>query len=156
MNKQNRADTSTRNQDLQDRLQRLAGDAQALSAGQEQRRENLVARALERGLGRPEAEEAYDVAREVGLPPAMGMALVIEGISVRPLDGGSADVDASEAVEPEWVDAPPPAEAASRERRLRQTFRRLRSLIEDEDSPADAVRAFAREPDLETYDYRRS
>ena len=156
MSKENRTNQAASESDLQARLERLRRDADDLMAGQEQRRENLVLRAGERGLGRPEAEEAYDVAREVGLQPALGVALVAEGISIRPLDGGSADVEASDPVEPEWVDAPPPAEAASREKRLRQTFRRVRSLLEREGSPAEAIRALANEPDVEAYDYRRS
>lgn len=156
MSNQNQPDQTTPSGDLQARLERLRKDADELSAGHEQRRENLVSRAGEQGLGRPEAEEAYDVAKEVGLQPALGMALVIEGISIRPLGGGSTDAEASDPVEPEWVDAPPAADAASRERRLRQTFRRVRSLLEQEGSPAGAIDALSNEPDVETYDYRRS
>lgn len=139
--------------DLRARLARLADDAEQLGGGREQRRENLVERAESRGLGRVQAEQAYDMALEVGLEPAYAMALVMEGISIRPLGGPAADVDASEPVEPEWVDAPPSPEEAAHERRLRQTFRRLRSLIEREASAEAAFRALAREPDLEAYQY---
>lgn len=139
--------------DLDARLTRLAEGVRGLGVGREQRREVLVERAESRGVGRPQAEQAYDVACEVGLEPAYGLAVVAEGVSVRPLSGTPADVDAAEPVEPEWVDAPPSPEQAARERRLRQTFRRLRSLLEESSSAESAFRAFAREPDLEAYDY---
>ena len=141
--------------ELDARLARLIDEGPRLSGGREQRREHLIERAESRGLGRPAAEQAYDVAREVGLDPALGMALVLEGVSVQPLDGTRADVNAAEPAEPEWVDTPPPAEEASRERRLRQTFRRLRSLLEREPDAEAALRALAREPDLESYDFSR-
>lgn len=139
--------------ELDARLERLVAASGGLESGPEQRRENLVERAESRGVGRPEAEQAYDLSAEVGLEPALGMAVVMEGISVRLLDGPPTDADASEASEPEWVDTPPGTAEAERERRLRQTFRRLRSLVEDAPSAAAAVGAFAREPDLEPYDY---
>ena len=139
--------------DLEGRLARLIDDAERLGAGREQRREHLIERAEAQGLGRPEAEQAYDVASEVGLEPAYGIALVVEGISVQMLSGARPDVSAAEPAEPEWVDTPPSAADASRERRLRQTFRRLRSLLEREPDPEAAFRALAREPDLETFDY---
>lgn len=139
--------------DLRGRLDRLIEEAPGLGAGREQRREHLIERAEERGLGRPEAEQAYDMAREVGLDPAVAMAIVVEGLSVQALDSPSADVDAADPVEPEWVDAPPSREQASRELRLRQTFRRVRTLLEREPDTRAAFRALAREPDLERYDY---
>lgn len=141
--------------DLEARLARLIETAPALTAGREQRREHLIERAEERGLGRPEAEQAYDVALEVGLDPALGLAIVLEGVSVQPLESPPADVDAADPVEPEWVDTPPSPEQASRERRLRQTFRRVRSLLEREPDAGAAFRALADEPDMESHDYNR-
>ncbi len=138
---------------IETRLDRLATDAARIGAGQEQRREQLIERAEGRGLDRATAEQAYDVAKEVGLEPAFAMALVIERVSVRPLDRSGADVRATESTEPEWVDTPPDPAQAARERRLRQTFRRMRAFLDREPSPSRAVRAFAREPDLEEYDY---
>lgn len=139
--------------DLEARLARLIHDGPGLTSVREQRREHLLERAEARGLGRPEAEQAYDMAREVGLDPALGMAVVLEGVSVQPLGGEPADVNAAEPTQPGWVDAPPSAEQASREWRLRQTFRRVRSLLEREADAGAAFRALARDPDLEPYDY---
>lgn len=137
---------------IERRLARLVSDAEDLGAGREHRREALVERAEARGIGRSAAEQAFDVALEVGLEPAYGLALVGEGISVRNL-GSSAAAEASEAVEPEWIDRPPSGEDAVRERRLRETFRRLRSFLDEEPTPRAALTRFAREPDLEAYDY---
>lgn len=138
---------------IERRLARLIGDADRLAGDGEQRREPLVERAESRGVARAEAERAYDVAVEEGLKPAFGMALVMEGISVRQLGDGGMPARASEAEEPEWIDTPPSPDKAGRERRLRETFRRLRGFMERESSARRAVSAFAREPDLETFDY---
>lgn len=135
------------------RLEALREAIGEMGGGRENRRDELVERAEARGLSRPAAEQAYDIAREVELDPAHGMALVLEGISVQPFEGPRPDVDSSEPNEPEWVDRPPDPELAERERRLRQTFRRLRSKLEEHDSENAALDAFAAEPDLEPYDY---
>lgn len=137
---------------LERRLARLMSDAETIGAGREHRREVLIERAESRGLGRGDAELAYDLAVEEGLEPAYAMALVGQGISVRNF-GGRAGVEVSESEEPEWIDRPPTAREASRERRLRETFRRLRAFLESEATPRDAIACFAREPDLESYDY---
>lgn len=138
---------------LEDRLLRLTAVAEDLGGEREHRREALVEGAESRGMERARAEEAYDIAREEGLQPAHGMAVVLEGVSVRLLDGTPPDVDATEATEPGWVDRPPSRAQAVRERRLRQTFRRLRSKVEAEKSIQAAFAAFADEPDLESFDY---
>ena len=137
---------------IEKRLDRLIAEADTLGAGREHRREALVERAEARGVGRPEAERAYDLALEEGLEPAWALALVGAGISVQML-GDGPPAEAAEAVEPEWIDRPPSAEEASRERRLRETFRRLRSFMDDAGGPRDALTRFAREPDLEAYDF---
>lgn len=134
------------------RLARLIARAEQLGAGREHRREALIERAEARGLDRPEAERAYDLALEEGLEPALALAVVGEGISVQ-IFGGSPRAEATESVEPEWIDRPPSAKEAGQERRLRETFRRLRSFVEAEADPRSAVGRFAREPDLEAYDY---
>lgn len=137
---------------LERRLARFISEAEDLGTGREHRREALVERAESGGVGRGDAEQAYDVALEEGLEPAYGLALVREGISVQSL-GGGPDAEATEAVEPEWIDRPPSTEQAVRERRLRETFRRLRSFLETEPGPRQALARFAREPDLEAFDY---
>jgi hypothetical protein len=124
-----------------------------MGGGEEHRREALMERAEDRGVDRATAEQAYDIALEESLEPAYGIAVVLEGLSVRLLDGPRPGVNATEPNEPEWVDRPPSADAAELERRLRQTFRRLRAKAEETGGPAEALRAFAAEPDLEPYDY---
>lgn len=141
-----------RNDGLERRLARLITEADALRDGHEQRREALIERAEGRGVGRGAAEQAYDLALEEGLEPAIALALVGQGVSVRSF-GAGAPADATGAVEPEWIDRPPSPREATRERRLRETFRRVRSFLEREPTPRDALSAFAREPDLEPYDY---
>lgn len=134
-------------------MDRFLAAVESFGGKDEHRRELLVEHAEDRGVDRTTAEQAYDIAREERLDPAYGLALVLEGISVRPLASPRPDVDTSEPNEPEWVDAPPRAELAERERRLRQTFRRFRSHLDEGDGAASAARAFVREPDLEPYDY---
>lgn len=126
---------------------------QAIGGADEERREPLLERAEDRGLDRALAEQVYDISREEKLLPAYGLALVLHRISVLPFDSASTRVDTSEPNEPEWVDAPPEPKQAELERRLRQTFRRLRSHLDDEDDPAAAVDAFAREPDVQEHRY---
>ncbi len=135
------------------RVDELLRTVEALGGAEEQRRERLVDEAEDRGLERPLAEQAYDIAREERLEPAYGLALVLDGLSVRPLTSASPDVEASDATEPEWVDAPPEPAMAERERRLRQTFRRLRSRLEECEDPRSALLELAREPDLEDHAY---
>lgn len=138
---------------LEARIQRFLRTAEEMGGSEEHRRDRLVEHAEDRGVDRPTAEQAYDLAREEHLEPAYGLALVVEGVSVRPLASPSPDVETSEPNEPEWVDAPPGPELAERERRLRQTFRRLRSHLEQEDGIAGAAAALTREPDVEAYRY---
>lgn len=136
-----------------DLLDGLLDTVEALGGADEQRREPLLERAEDRGLDRSVAEQAYDISREENLLPAYGLALALHRISVLPFDSSSARVDTSEPNEPEWVDTPPGPQQAERERRLRQTFRRLRSHLDGVQDPTLAVHAFAREPDLETHSY---
>ncbi|HUE77709.1 MAG TPA: hypothetical protein VMM83_07185 [Longimicrobiales bacterium] len=139
-------------QGLARRLARLMSDAETIGAGRENRRETLIERAESHGLDRGDAELAYDLALEEGLEPAYALAVVGQGIAVRNF-GGSVSVDVREAVEPEWIDRPPSARDATREQRLRATFRRLRAFLDVEGTPREAIARFASEPDLESYDY---
>jgi hypothetical protein len=138
---------------LETRLDRLTETADELCSRDEHRREPLVEWGEERGLRRELAEHAYDIAHEEQLPPAYGVAVAAAGISVAALESPAPDVGATEAGQPEWVDRPPGPRAAEVERRLRQTLRRLRSLLPASSTPADAIAALAREPDLEPFDY---
>jgi hypothetical protein len=135
------------------RLARLVETADALCANDEQRREPLVERAESHGLERGLAERAYDLALEEGLPPAFAIAVTAAGVSVQPLESPRPEVGTTTSGEPDWVDMPPPPHQADVERRLRQTFRRVRSRLEEATTPRDVLAAFAREPDLESFDY---
>jgi hypothetical protein len=149
------ADRSPRSasEGLDARLARLVATADAMCGDGEMRREPLVERADSQGLERPIAERAYDVALEEGLPPAYAIAVVAAGVSVQPLDSPRPEVGTTASGEPAWVDTPPAAGEADVERRLRQTFRRLRSHLEDRSTPSGALGAFAGDPDLEPFDY---
>lgn len=135
------------------RLDRVLDTVEALGGKDEHRREQLVEEAEERGLDRPLGEQVYDLAREERLDPAYALALVLEGVSVRPLPGPRPDVETAEPNEPEWVDAPPKPTEAKLELRLRQTFRRFRSHLEGGNEARGALDAMGRDPDLEPYDY---
>lgn len=139
--------------DVAQRVDGLLETVEKLGGADEQRRELVLEQAEERGLDRAVGEQAYDIAREENLLPAYGLALALHEVSVQPFDASSTQVETSEPNEPEWVDAPPPPEQADRERRLRQTFRRLRSHLEQAADPAEAVRAFGQEPDLQRHRY---
>lgn len=138
---------------LQDRLARLVESADELCGDGELRREPLLERAEALGVERAMAERAYDLGREEKLPPAYGIAVVAAGVSVQPLESARPDVGETTSGEPAWVDTPPEAGTADLERRLRQTFRRVRAFVDDAPTPGAAFSAFAREPDLETFDY---
>lgn len=137
---------------LERRVARLLTEVEALGAGREHRRQALIERAEARGLDRADAERAYDVALEEGLEPAYALAVVGQGIAVQVFrsDGRAR---ASGAVEPEWIDRPPDPSAAGQERRLRETFRRLRSILDQSPDLYHAFTTFGQQPDLEPYDY---
>lgn len=138
---------------VEGRLSRLIESADEICAGDEHRREPLVERGEAHGLSRATAERAYDIAVEEELPPALGIAVMAAGISVQPMDSPPPDVRATEPAQPEWVDRPPSDQDADYERRMRQTFRRVRSFLTDAPTPREAFAALAHEPDLETFDY---
>jgi hypothetical protein len=101
-------------------------------------------------------ERAYDLAREAGLDPALALELVGCGVSVVELDPEpTVAEEAHSSNPPDWV-APPaaPVDVLVLERRLRLTFRRLRTLLEREDDLNAAIEKFAREPDVRAYDFR--
>lgn len=138
---------------LEDRLSHLIETADELCAGDERRRDVLLERGEAQGLRRGIAERAYDLAVEERLPPAYGIAVTAAGVSVQPLEGERSEVAEVNSGEPDWVDEPPPPAEAELERRLRQTFRRVRASLEDASTPRQAFTGFAREPDLEPFDY---
>ena len=102
------------------------------------------------------ADEIYDVAEEEGLDPAIAFELVLGGVGVRDLAPPALDNWAETQVEApaDWIDPePPPPQEAARERHLRTTFRRVRSLIETTPSVDEAIRTFVHEPDVGPVDY---
>lgn len=118
----------------------------------ERRHEVLLDRAVERdGLDREAAEAAYALSLEEGLEPELGLLLAASGVGVVELAKLETDPEGigSQQSPPEWVaEADLPVSEARRERRLRLSFRRLRSLLEESGSAADALRRFANEPDV--------
>ncbi|MGQ0813321.1 MAG: hypothetical protein ACT4O1_02525 [Gemmatimonadota bacterium] len=119
------------------------------------RREELVARALAAGHSREYADRIYDVATEERVDPAVAFELVLSGVGVRQLGPAAPDnwKQAQVEAQPAWIERPPAAGDAVRERRLRLTFRRLRHLVEQENSLELALRAFMREPDVGDVEY---
>lgn len=115
------------------------------------RRVDVVAEAAEAGMSAELAEMLYEVAQEEGLDPALAYELVRCGLGVSPPADGVASAPAqptSDKYLPGWLYPPVPTDTVLRERMLRLSFRRLRSLLERHPSPDDAIRAFAREPDV--------
>jgi hypothetical protein len=130
----------------------LDGVERAAAAGVERRHEALLERAeAELGLMRSYAEEVYGLAEEEGLEPSYAFLLVQCGVGVRELEEPKSDPegDAVQQAPPEWVGRGNVKLAdVEVERRLRATFRRLRSHLERAASPRQAVEAFLAEPDV--------
>ena len=136
---------------LLDRAQEGA-DAAELS----RRRIDILAEATAAGMSPELAEMLYDVAQEEGLDPALAYELVRSGLGVCPPQEGVANASSAPTVDkyvPEWLYPPVPTDEVLRERMLRMSFRRLRGLLEEHPDPVEALRAFAREPDVGHYGY---
>jgi hypothetical protein len=117
----------------------------------ERRHEALMESAAAAGLDRAEAEAIYELAQEVGLEPELALLLVSSGVGVVELEELDSDPEGIgiQQAPPDWVaDGSVPVAEARRERRLRLSFRRLRGLLEESGSAADALRRFANEPDV--------
>jgi hypothetical protein len=98
----------------------------------------------------------YDVAREEGLDPVLAWDVVLSGLGVAPPEGGvqtGAQEPASDKYYPTWLLPASPPDAVLRERMLRFSFRRLRAMLELHPDPAEALRAYAREPDVGVYGF---
>jgi hypothetical protein len=133
----------------------LLGDSSGAEAVH--RRKELMAEAAAQGMPMSLAEQMYDVSREEGLDPALAYELVRCGLGVCPPESGVSNAPeqpSSDKYAPGWLLQPASApDEVLRERMLRLSFRRLRSLLEQHDEPADALRAFAREPDVGVHGY---
>lgn len=123
-------------------------------AAHHRRRIELIERATEEEwMDREMAEEVYDIAREEGLEPAFAFELVRCGVAVCEPEGPEPIATTSVKGRPEWLSQPVPTEEATRERRLRMSFRRLRSFLEEYETPEEALIAFAQEPDVRACGY---
>jgi hypothetical protein len=118
----------------------------------ERRHESLMEWAeTDLGLPREYAEQVYALAEEEELLPVYGFLVVRCGVGVRELEPPEQDADesASQQAPPEWLgEEGVELDDITLERRLRATFRRLRSHLEAAPAPEAAVRAFLAEPDV--------
>jgi hypothetical protein len=121
------------------------------------RRADLMEDAREAGMSPELADMMYDIAVEEGLDPALAFELVRSGLGVAPPEEGIDNAPSQPTTDkytPGWLMQPPsPTDTMLRERMLRLSFRRVRGLLETHPEPADAFRAFAREPDVGAYGY---
>ena len=140
-----------RTEDLLSRAGNIPTDAN----GKSRRREDLIQRAIDAGHPREYADRIYDVATEESCDPALAIEVVLAGVGVRELAPPEMDDWEESQVEapPQWIEEPPSQEDADQERHLRLTFRRLRSLTEDGQSPEDALRVFVQQPDVGDVEY---
>ena len=131
------------------------GNIPADANGESRRREDLIQRVLDAGHAHEYADQIYDVALEENCDPALAIEVVLAGVGVRELMPAELDNREETQVEalPQWIQEPPPAEEADRERHMRLTFRRLRSLVEEHGSSQEALKAFVREPDVGDVEY---
>jgi hypothetical protein len=146
-------ETGSGQDEVEARLDALLASVDVLCGDDEHRREPLLERAESHGLARSRAELVYDVAVQERVPPALALALVAAGLSVQPLRRERSPALSAKPGEPDWVDRPPEPKEAEREWRLRQTLRRLRSLLPASATPRETFTALGKEPDLEPYDY---
>jgi len=126
------------------------------AAERARRRMDVVEEAQGEGMSPELAEMMYDVAAEEGLDPALAYELVRSGLGVAPPAGGvanAADQPASDKYYPTWLLPASPTDDILRERMLRVSFRRLRSLLEVHADPSEAFRLYAREPDVGVYGF---
>ena len=134
----------------------LLSDDGADEAERVRRRMDVVEEAQAEGMSPELAEMMYDVAAEEGLDPVLAYELVRSGLGVAPPAGGVANANeqpASDKYYPTWLLPASPTDDVLRERMLRLSFRRLRSLLETHADPAEAFRLYAREPDVGVYGF---
>lgn len=134
----------------------LLAEAGVDAAELSRRRVDIVQEAQAAGMPAELAEMLYDVARDEGLDPAFAYELVRSGLGVAPPREGidnAPEQPTTDKYVPEWLLPAQPPDEVLRERMLRLSFRRLRALLEAHPAPEDALRAFAREPDVGQYGY---
>jgi hypothetical protein len=128
-----------------------------LDAGEiERRRSEIVEDGVEAGMPLDLVELLYDIAREEGLDPGLGLELVKSGLGVMPPPEGVSNESQEPAVDPylpTWMFPASPPDHLLRERTLRVSFRRLRSLLEKHHDPDEAFRQFAIDPEVDHVGY---
>jgi hypothetical protein len=120
------------------------------------RRSSILEEAVADGIPTDLAELLYDVALEEGLDPAIAYELVRTGLGVAPPADGISTAGDAPAVDkylPPWMFPATAPDQLLRERMLRFSFRRLRSLLQAEEDVEEAFRNFASEPDVGHYGY---
>lgn len=131
--------------------------AESASPDGVRRRTELMDDARAIGMSPELADMMYDIAVEEGLDPMLAFELVRSGLGVAPPADGidnSPSQPTTDKYTPGWLMQPPsPTDDMLRERMLRLSFRRVRGLLEAHADPADALRAFAREPDVGAFGY---
>jgi hypothetical protein len=121
----------------------------------ERRRIDLISAVAQRSGVRPGVlGVAFDLALEVGLDPVLALEMVGCGVTVEELAEPEPVEDTLTPAPPEWINPPfdPPAEVAF-DRRLRLTFRRMRTCLEESMDLETAITAFVAAPDVGPYAY---
>jgi hypothetical protein len=112
---------------------------------------------LRTALPRHTLELAYELALEEGIDPALALELLACKVAVIDLAEPVPDDQSHSLAPPEWVvPVGLPNEALELEGRMRKTFRRLRTCLQQNAEIGQAIAAFASEPDVDSYDYQRS
>lgn len=122
----------------------------------ERRRADLLEEAEGCGMSTELAELLYDIAREEGLDPVLAFELVRTGLGVAPPAEGISNAPDQPVVDkylPAWMFPAEETDRLLRERMLRVSFRRLRSILEEEDDVDAAFRRFAADPDVGHHGY---
>jgi hypothetical protein len=132
-----------------------ASSADALE-GAARRREELIRRAVADGVPAEAAEQVYAIALEEGVEPAFAFELARCRVGVLDLEeaAGQEPTDDGLVIQgppEEMLEPAPDADVMRRERRLRASYRRLRTHLERSDTAEAALRAFAAEPDVGQY-----
>lgn len=117
----------------------------------ERRRSEILEEGESFGMPRELVELLYDIAREEGLDPGLGLELVKSGLGVVPPVEGLSNESAAPASDPylpTWMFPATPPDRLLRERTLHTSFRRLRSHLEQYHDIDEAFRSFAAQPDV--------
>jgi hypothetical protein len=120
----------------------------------EHRRSHLLEKSQKRsGASRHVLDRAYDLSQEEGLDPVLALELVGCGVAVVEFTPPEPS-DEAHSLAPEFVEPmDEPLSEILLERRMRQTFRRMRAALEQTEDLAGAIDHFAREPDVCPFDY---